>query len=1203
MKTKEKSIKLVSIMMIALLSIFVMASMAFAATDLNDSSITIELQDASGKKVDENTTSYYFDNTAKKPTVIVKKNGTVISSGYTVNYYNNEIASTQYQPKGNGTFTPLTNYAYARVTGSDGDLVGTRDVYFKIDNPSKSKVHFTITGSKDYDGKVTYAYVKEAYIEGQDGKNKNLHWKGRYFDGSSYTDPYDGQTKTLPTVGLYRVGSYYAEIWDTNLEPTSYSTTSELGDSYNSQTTYFTWLYVKARPFTVNWSTPNRFTYDGKNHVITATINTGVNGETFEVTLKGEKKEVGSYTATAVITKVNMDFSKLGNDAKTAYNNTVSFFASHGETYNPVFSYKVKGDEYDYYFNYEGSGREKVDEDAGTFTFTSPFYIDPRPVTLKADDKTKTKGQTDPTFTWKITSGSWATGETPNVSPLDRQKGEDVGTYAINLSASNVSDNGAFKKSNYNITYQPGKLTITDVEQPPEPETPTPKTIKEPDVSDPQDYVYDGTEKEPHVKVTVDGVELKEGTDYEITWKHNIPVNGIDPEGNPTVVITGKGDYIGTVEKPFNITRRPLVIKADDKTKLKGEKDPELTYKLDGLVKGETPNKTGNLVRDPGEEAGEDYDINQGSLKLENNGKFNVGNYDITYKKGELTITETGTPKLEISVDEEYDYDGTEKKPKPVVYLVNPDGTKKKLKEGTDYTLEYKDNIDARKKTDKNPPTVIVKVTTGVVETKAFPFTINPVPIVVTADNQRIKKGSEIPTLTYTIKGAVNGETPKFDGNPTTTATKDSSVGTYPIDIKKSLTPVANGKFNPDNYTFRYVNAKLEIYDDNPTPIPETPGTEVNTAKDAACTLRNGSKKKDKENDNIYKLNEEVIYYCDYMNKTDNPIYHANMILELPLTWKIVSSDGGKVDTKKGTITWDLGTLKPNEVGSRTVIVKYTAFKDAATNNAKSKIDKDHAMIYPYLTLNELVGGVNNMLDDSAVINEIISDYDKNISTKHIMYMWGDEDKPTFRPEDGISRAEGAMVLLRIFEEDYSEVEVKGDEYTDIMNIYAEARRAIVKASELGVVNGYEDGSFRPKDKMKKKEFMTIIARYIEVVGKRNGIKGLNAENAKNVMIYSATKDWSNPYVTLLARLNMAPIKTEIDMEVNNVIKRSEVAQLCNYYLFRGPVKDDGKIQLPFEDVSSSTNHFGDIVEATRPTHDSAWMDERVNEIYKDKKK
>ena len=413
------------------------------------------------------------------------------------------------------------------------------------------------------------------------------------------------------------------------------------------------------------------------------------------------------------------------------------------------------------------------------------------------------------------------------------------------------------------------------------------------------------------------------------------------------------------------------------------------------------------------------------------------------------------------------------------------------------------------------------------------------------------------------------------------------------------MEPKKDGTFDPKNYIITYEEGTLTITTSEgpgPSPTPPEkvdpgPGTELDETKEAAVDLRNGSKDPNKANNNIYRLEEEVIYYCDYKNLTDTPIKNVRMILELPLTWKVVSSDGGAVDTKNGTITWNLGTLAKNATGTKRVVVKYTAFEHE---------DDVYAKIYPYVTLNEVVNKELQLLDDAAVINEIVKDADTEVPTKHIMYMWGDKEAPTFRPREGISRAEGAMVLLRIFEEDYMNVEVKGDEFTDIMDIYEEARGAIVKAAQLGVIQGYPDGSFKPRAKMTRAEFMKIIASYIEVMGERNGIKGLNAENAKNVCMYSATKGWSNPYISLLVRLNMTPIsKKNEDLNVNGYIARSEVAQLCNYYLFRAPVFDDGTIKLPFVDVSNNEYLFGDIVEATRPTHDSVWLNERAYEIMK----
>ena len=89
----------------------------------------------------------------------------------------------------------------------------------------------------------------------------------------------------------------------------------------------------------------------------------------------------------------------------------------------------------------------------------------------------------------------------------------------------------------------------------------------------------------------------------------------------------------------------------------------------------------------------------------------------------------------------------------------------------------------------------------------------------------------------------------------------------------------------------------------------------------------------------------------------------------------------------------------------------------------------------------------------------------------------------------------------------------------------------------------------------------------------------------------------ANKYVTLLNRLNLTPISEENpDLDIEGKITRAEVAQLCNLYLMRAPVYDDGKIELPFEDVDKDTELWGDIVEATRPSHESYDLTEDVFE-------
>ena len=77
------------------------------------------------------------------------------------------------------------------------------------------------------------------------------------------------------------------------------------------------------------------------------------------------------------------------------------------------------------------------------------------------------------------------------------------------------------------------------------------KTVEENDVTVGNmeaSYTYTGEAIKPEITVTVGGVQLTEGTDYELTYGENIYA------GEGTITITFKGNYSGTVVIEFTIT-------------------------------------------------------------------------------------------------------------------------------------------------------------------------------------------------------------------------------------------------------------------------------------------------------------------------------------------------------------------------------------------------------------------------------------------------------------------------------------------------------------------------------------------------------------------------------------------------------------------------------------------------------------------------
>ena len=202
---------------------------------------------------------------------------------------------------------------------------------------------------------------------------------------------------------------------------------------------------------------------------------------------------------------------------------------------------------------------------------------------------------------------------------------------------------------------------------------------------------------------------LTEGLDYQIT---GMTRNGVATEtdftirnaGAYTVTITGRGKYQGSkTSGTLTITKAPLTITAQAKSKKYGEEDPALTYTSSGTVYGDGNAITGALTREAGENAGT-YAILQGTV--------NASNYTITYHGANLTINplaagdESTETKAIVTLSSEaanwtaadysFTYTGSLLIPSvSVTYNSTP------LTENTDYTLEttghYTDASDKSK--------------------------------------------------------------------------------------------------------------------------------------------------------------------------------------------------------------------------------------------------------------------------------------------------------------------------------------------------------------------------------------------------------------------------------------------------------------------------------------------------------------------------
>jgi predicted nucleic-acid-binding Zn-ribbon protein len=188
-------------------------------------------------------------------------------------------------------------------------------------------------------------------------------------------------------------------------------------------------------------------------------------------------------------------------------------------------------------------------------------------------------------------------------------------------------------------------------------------------------YEYTGSEFKPTAVVTYNGTTLTSGTDYTLSYADN------KNAGEATVTITGAGLFAGT--KDVNFTIEPLDI-SEGTVSLK---EKELVYNGSSQVPELTVNIGDVLLVSE-----KDYTVvlpdavNTGDYTVTVTGKGNYkGSIDTAYSIIQKDIADADAT-LEA---DKYIYDGTEKEPAVNIVV---SGTE--LKENSDYTVEYENNIE-----------------------------------------------------------------------------------------------------------------------------------------------------------------------------------------------------------------------------------------------------------------------------------------------------------------------------------------------------------------------------------------------------------------------------------------------------------------------------------------------------------------------------
>ena len=225
-------------------------------------------------------------------------------------------------------------------------------------------------------------------------------------------------------------------------------------------------------------------------------------------------------------------------------------------------------------------------------------------------------------------------------------KGTNVGEYPMNVQASDFTNN-SHNFTNVTFIIEDGSLKIT-------PKSIVPSETNGMEVTGPADTKYNGDEQKLTPVVKDQGKVLTENVDYKLSY-----TGDTTNVGTVKITIKGKGNYNGSTEVSYKITKRSVTLTSATDSKVYG-KDPLTNHNVtiggDGFVKeeGATYNVTGSQTS-----VGESD--NEFTYTLKSNTK--AENYNITTHNGKLIVTAEASEVTVVITGRNgtFPYDGTEK--------------------------------------------------------------------------------------------------------------------------------------------------------------------------------------------------------------------------------------------------------------------------------------------------------------------------------------------------------------------------------------------------------------------------------------------------------------------------------------------------------------------------------------------------------------
>ena len=552
-------------------------------------------------------------------------------------------------------------------------------------------VTITIKGIGNYTGEFTKTYqiLPREYTVTTNTDSK-VYDGNPLTAGGTVNNLVDGETVNLTMTGSQTDVGTSDNTYELKFEGTAKAKNYTHGkDSIGTLTVTAKSINPDDEKTGITVSNPSDSKYDGEEHrnkptvedtKTKATLKEGkdyelsysedvVNAGTVTVTVTGIGNYEGSFEVTYEITKRHVTLTSADDekvyDGSALTNDTVTvggdkFAKKEGATYNVTGMQIEKGSSkntFTYTLN-EGTlaGNYDIETFEGTLKVTA--FENEVVVTIKGNKDTVTYDGNPHSVEGDVItdiSNKLYKAEYIGFKGYARAEGTEAGTYPMNLTAQQFSNTSAsFDKVTFKV--EDGSLTISPKSITPDgPDTPDEKKTGI-TVTAPEDSKYDGEEhrNKPTVTDTKTGKTLVEGTDYTLAYSDDV-VNA----GTVTVTVTGKGNYEGSFEVTYEITKRNVTLTSGSASKVYDKKaltKDEVTVSGDGFAKNEgaTYNVTGSRTKVGTSENTFTYELKSNTTASNYNIEVKFGELKVTAEDGEVVVTITGH-------SDSVEYDGNEK--------------------------------------------------------------------------------------------------------------------------------------------------------------------------------------------------------------------------------------------------------------------------------------------------------------------------------------------------------------------------------------------------------------------------------------------------------------------------------------------------------------------------------------------------------------